>query len=432
VEEIQKSLEKFSSLNLIEFISKMLERSSFKSSSKESTQESEKKNPFNKNFLNSNPFNRNYVSTDSGNISNEKEFEIKPKLSVPSSFPMMQIFREQEKIRIKQVVQQKQKLLKSYLFPEKLKNDSLAVDIERESNYYPISKLGEGAFASVYLCESKFIENKTMYALKVIGYKQDKKLRDKEIKANTKLNQSKYVAKMFEYFKIDDNFVIVLEYCEKLTLKDLISEKDYRNGLPEISVYLLFSQIVKGVEEIHNSGIIHRDLKPANIGLAYKYEIKIFDFTTAKFNDELDITLACGSPNYMDPEYLFSRVKIPIQNWEKLDCFSLGIILYYLAFGKNPYLLSSNTNLSEMSKLMKEINWELDDGKMINPLLKNLIENLIVIDNEKRFDLFKIKTHEWIKKCSDKMKEIIKQSPMLETSNKLFEIVTKRKITLEK
>ena len=205
---------------------------------------------------------------------------------------------------------------------------------------------------------------------------------------------------------------------------------NYNDGLPELLLFVIFSQIVKGLNEIHQHKIIHRDIKPANIGITKKYDIKIFDFTTAKFfEEENEITHGCGSRNFMDPQYLFNQNKIPKDAWKKLDTFSLGIVLYYLTYGKEPYKLKSYNDFDDFSSLLTNINWEFTTNKVINPDLKNLIENLITIDNQKRYDLNKVITNSWYKKCDEKVKETRNKYPQqLNDNEKLFKYINIKKI----
>ena len=185
-----------------------------------------------------------------------------------------------------------------------------------------------------------------------------------------------------------------------------MKEENNLDGLPELCAFYLFNQIVIGVEHIHSKNIIHRDIKPDNIGLTSNYEIKIFDFTTAKSLDEADITQASGTANYMSPQYLCGKTKIFKDSWKKLDTFSLGIILFYLVYGREPYVIYKSDKLQDIVKRIESIDWKFQFIKEINPELKDLIKNLITIDDSKRLDLAKIKTSNWYRKCREAIIQI--------------------------
>lgn len=81
--------------------------------------------------------------------------------------------------------------------------------------------------------------------------------------------------------------------------------------------------------------IIHRDLKLGNLFLNDKLEIKLGDFGLAAWL-EFDIEkrhTVCGTPNYLAPEVLTSK----LGHSYEVDIWSLGVILYALLIGKPPF-----------------------------------------------------------------------------------------------
>ena len=87
--------------------------------------------------------------------------------------------------------------------------DSLALRIDNNTNYYPIKLLGTGGFANVYLCNSKIIGDDNKYALKIIGSNQHKKHKEKELKANIKLKNCQFIASFQESLHVEGNLVLV-------------------------------------------------------------------------------------------------------------------------------------------------------------------------------------------------------------------------------
>lgn len=76
---------------------------------------------------------------------------------------------------------------------------------------------------------------------------------------------------------------ILMEYCEKRTLRDLISQGLYQNTK---EVWRLFREIVEGIVHIHSlHNLVHRDLKPENIFISLGADgvahVKIGDFGLA-------------------------------------------------------------------------------------------------------------------------------------------------------
>lgn len=131
---------------------------------------------------------------------------------------------------------------------------------------------------------------------------------------------------------------ISMEYCEKKTLRDLISNNLYKD---ENEVWRLFRQILQGLVHIHSVNVVHRDLKPDNIFISVSPDgvnnVKIGDFGLAskgqiladKVNnamiDQGDLTRSVGTAVYVAPEVRTGGVG---GYTSKVDMYSLGIMFF--------------------------------------------------------------------------------------------------------
>ena len=211
-------------------------------------------------------------------------------------------------------------------------------------NYSIISKISIGSFGVIY----KAVKNFNYFAIKEIFLKREEKEEIERIKEEAKLleklqnclfNNNEYIVQYFESFEQNDNFYIVMEYCDKGDLDSFIKErKEQNNFLSEDEIWKIFIEISIGIGIIHRNKIIHRDLKPLNIFLTIKNNKKIGDFGVSKLlNNQKKATTITGTFYYLSPE-------ICNQNSYdfKSDIWSLGCILYELctfnhAFdGNNP------------------------------------------------------------------------------------------------
>ncbi|KAL2163091.1 hypothetical protein VTH06DRAFT_6927 [Thermothelomyces fergusii] len=134
---------------------------------------------------------------------------------------------------------------------------------------------------------------------------------------------------------------ISMEYCEKRTLRDLIS----RNLCKESQeVWRLFRQILEGLVHIHSLNIVHRDLKPENIFISAGPDgvenVKIGDFglatsgqlpmdKTASNADASDMTRSIGTAVYVAPEV---RTGGSGSYTAKVDMYSLGVIFFEMSY----------------------------------------------------------------------------------------------------
>jgi serine/threonine protein kinase len=141
---------------------------------------------------------------------------------------------------------------------------------------------------------------------------------------------------------------IQMQLCNPSTLADWIRQRNHSSTThssragPAIHI---FSQLVSGIQHVHEKGIVHRDLKPANIFVGDDGRFKIGDFGLSKLlctggrdfceatlhrvhkgnNSRDPLTAGIGTASYAAPEQLKSRMYGP-----EADVFSMGLILLEL------------------------------------------------------------------------------------------------------
>ncbi|KAK4239143.1 anticodon binding domain of tRNAs-domain-containing protein [Achaetomium macrosporum] len=134
---------------------------------------------------------------------------------------------------------------------------------------------------------------------------------------------------------------ISMEYCEKRTLRDLISRNLYKETQ---EIWRLFRQILEGLAHIHSLNIVHRDLKPENIFISAGPDgvenVKIGDFGLATSGqlaidkmssnmDSGDMTRSIGTAVYVAPEV---RTGGSGSYTAKVDMYSLGVIFFEMSY----------------------------------------------------------------------------------------------------
>ena len=157
-----------------------------------------------------------------------------------------------------------------------------------------------------------------------------------------------------------------------------------------------FRPLVDAIRYCHSLGIVHRDLKPENLLYKTKDEdslLKVSDFGFSKFlipKAQEQLYTACGTPTYVAPEI--------IGNFgydSKVDCWSLGVILYVMLCGYPPFYAEEN---NELFQLIKECDYEFHEPYWdnISEDAKDLIKKLLVADPVKRLSAEEILKHPWI------------------------------------
>lgn len=138
---------------------------------------------------------------------------------------------------------------------------------------------------------------------------------------------------------------ILMEYGE-VDLGRMLKSRSEANGGSCDENFIRFSwqQMLMAVNTVHDAKIVHCDLKPANF-LLVQGTLKLIDFGISKaiLNDTTNIVREnqVGTVNYMSPEALqessvaLDRGRLKIGR--PSDIWSLGCILYEMAFGRPPF-----------------------------------------------------------------------------------------------
>jgi serine/threonine protein kinase/Tol biopolymer transport system component len=160
---------------------------------------------------------------------------------------------------------------------------------------------------------------------------------------------------VFEAGTHEDTPFIVTELLEGVTLRDQLRT---RLSLKKAIEYGL--QLASGLAAAHAKGIVHRDLKPENVFVLSDGRIKILDFGLAKLHEadegaddhtmERGLTkpgMIVGTAGYMSPE----QVRAESVD-HRSDIFSLGVILYEMLSGAQPF--ARNSSVETMNAVLHD------------------------------------------------------------------------------
>jgi serine/threonine-protein kinase len=219
------------------------------------------------------------------------------------------------------------------------------------AHYRVVRHLGSGGMGEVFLAEDTKLDRPVALKLLPKGVAEDASRRKRflaEAKAASALNHSS-VCTIYEVGETPEGQpFIAMEYLEGQTL-DVLAR---RRRLDLREIVAIGVQVAEALEAARQSQVVHRDIKPGNIvvltpnsepsPLASRpssLTVKVLDFGLAKRLDQTGeasvMTQAgaiLGTPNYLSPELALGR-----EVDSRSDIFSLGVVLYELAAGRNPF-----------------------------------------------------------------------------------------------
>lgn len=245
--------------------------------------------------------------------------------------------------------------------------------------FYLIDKLGLGSSSSVYKCQH--LTTKKYYAVKIVNYYNLTQVMKEPLMLESV--QRPHIIKQLEYYIHQGKIYLILELA-KHDLCDFINNAKLLRAEPLI--YNIFKQMVAAVKECHNHQIVHRDIKLENFlvthycsGLPY---IVLCDFGYAA-NQPADTFLSDfpGSLPYAAPELMKG---IPYNGY-KSDVWALGVCLYYLYHGQEPFKTAEDIIMIPPS---------IDTD--ISPNLKELIAQCLNKDCQNRITLAEVENSAWM------------------------------------
>jgi uncharacterized RDD family membrane protein YckC len=242
-----------------------------------------------------------------------------------------------------------------------------------------IEELGQGGVGTVYRALDTSLER--YVALKVLREEGDPAAHETfvhEARAQARLNHPG-IATIYFIGRRADIPYFAMEYVPGNNL-----EVRLRQGpLPPSETVRIGLQAVKALGEAHLHGITHRDIKPGNFIQTSTGVIKLTDFGLSKTEGGgLQITgrnSITGTPYYIAPEQARGE-----STDLRTDIYSLGAMLYHLAYGKPPF--EGDNFLSVISKhLTSPVEFPARPPAGLPAGFPDVISRMMAKEPEKRF-----------------------------------------------
>lgn len=248
--------------------------------------------------------------------------------------------------------------------------------IKQLGRYGILGILGRGSMGVVY----KGIDNQIgkLVAIKTMNQKilRQQEMQERFYREGAILGQlqHKNIVTVYNVGVDGDTCYIAMELLEGIPLDRLLKKKE---PLSLRRVLTIIKQVCEGVHAAHKQSIIHRDLKPANIFVMDDDYVKVLDFGVAHFqNSQLTNSgMLLGTINYIAPEQI-TGLKVDY----RADIFSIGVILYEMLSGKNPFL---GKNISQT--MVRIVNENPESIQTIPKPLMNVLNKALHKDRGRRY-----------------------------------------------
>ena len=221
------------------------------------------------------------------------------------------------------------------------------------------SEAGIGGMGVVYVGLRNDQEFEQKVAVKILkhGITSDYLLKRFQIERQTLASlQHSNIAKLLDGGSTEEGLpYLIMEFIEGTPITEFCD----KNKLSIEERLELFRKVCLAVQYAHQNLIIHRDIKPGNILVTEDGTPKLLDFGIAKLIDEDLLEEDDGltktgvwhlTPEYSSPEQI-NGGRITTGS----DIYSLGVLLYKILTGEQPYKITSSSPVT-ISKILQEEN----------------------------------------------------------------------------
>ncbi|PIC15086.1 hypothetical protein B9Z55_022196 [Caenorhabditis nigoni] len=295
------------------------------------------------------------------------------------------------------------------------------------SDFTFLTSLGEGAYSQVFRCKEN--ETDAAFAIKVLQKdhllrhdKMDAIIREKNILLY--LTQTceghPFITQLYTFFHDSARIYFVMNLVEA---GDLSESLCHFGSFDSATTKFFASEILVGLQFLHEHNIIHRDLKPENVLIQQNGHISLADFGCAQAFGELVLSQAgfsdddqassklsdspfstsrddyyreqeegserrttfVGTALYVSPEMLSDGDVGP-----QTDIWGLGCIMYQCLSGQPPFRAVNQYHLMKKIK-----NAELMFPEGFPKDLQELVASILVVDPNNRITREKLKDHQF-------------------------------------
>ncbi len=199
--------------------------------------------------------------------------------------------------------------------------------------YKILGPLGEGGTGEVYKARDQIMDQDVALKFLALGQTGGTPTRNRFVSEVAMAREVAHpnVVRVYDIGQLADGEVFLsMEFIDGEDLASLLRRAGRLSCEKTVQIA---RELCAGLGAAHDHGVLHRDLKPSNIVVDGNGHVHIADFGIAAFVSTAagEIPLA-GTPAFMAPG-LFQHK----QPTKQCDLYALGIVLYEVATGKEPF-----------------------------------------------------------------------------------------------
>ena len=164
--------------------------------------------------------------------------------------------------------------------------------------------------------------------------------------------------------------------------------------------------LLQALSHCHAHGVVHGDIKPENIMIDQNNQIQLIDFNVfskATFSDKKSTSEATETvtstmslankdrlPYYLAPEVILNDGRTS----SKSDIWSVGVLLYTLVCGYQPF---QGNSVDEITEKIRRADYHFRHAEFgsVSPKCKDLIRKLLVTNPQHRLSCNEALSHPW-------------------------------------
>jgi len=242
-------------------------------------------------------------------------------------------------------------------------------------------EIGRGGMARVYLAFDPTFRRQVAVKVLPPHYLDNPLLRarfEREARLIATIEHPAIVP-VYDFGEQEEQLYLVMRYMPGGSLAGVIRQGPFSL----VKAAELMTVLAPALDAVHAQGIVHRDLKPGNVLLDAFGNPALSDFGIAHLSDatiELTGDAIIGTPAYMSPEQVRAEVELDGRS----DIYSLGIILFEVLTGRQPYQAAT-----PMSVAMRHLTDPTPEIFRLRPelpeSLQAVLDRALAKDRERRY-----------------------------------------------